>query len=152
MLSLPTADDDSITIASPKNAVNASISNSQTFPSGADMLRLRINELLAEYNRDRPREERIRMQDIANAVDVPRGTLSGLTTYNRRPVTNSAYLEALIRYFSVQLGFGNRWPELFEFEPVLDQTETVIVDELYPERAARTPTGRRARGGEGGQQ
>jgi hypothetical protein len=92
------------------------------------------------------------MQDIADAIDVPRGTLAGLTTYNRRPVTNSAYLEALIRYFHTRLGFGNRWPELLEFEPTLEQTQTVIVDELYPERAARRPTDRRGRRGEGGQQ
>ena len=116
------------------------------------MLRLRINELLAEYNRDRPREQRVRMRDIADAIGVPRGTLAGLTSYNRKPVTNSAYLEALIRYFRTRLGFGDRWPDLFEFEPALEQTETVVVDELYPERAARRPRGRRDRRGEEGPQ
>jgi len=97
------------------------------------MLRLRITDLLDRHNQERPREEWLTIQDVADAIGVPRGTLAPLNSFNRAPVTNTAYLEALIRYFR-QLLPGLEPGELFEFDPPLDQTTTVNVDELYPNR------------------
>ena len=100
------------------------------------MIRLRIKELMERCNEGRPREERINMESVAAAIGVPRSTLAVMSTFNRKPVTNTANFEALCRFFHQHLpGFEVR--DLLEFEPPLDETDTVVVDELYPERAAR---------------
>jgi DNA-binding Xre family transcriptional regulator len=72
------------------------------------------------------------MEDVARAVGVSRSTLAGLTRWDRRlPVTNTALLEALCRYF-------RRSPnELLEFEPAIGVEHFVNVDELYRQRAIR---------------
>lgn len=97
------------------------------------MLRLKITELLDRYNRVRPREERLTIQDVADAVGIPRGTLAPLNSFNRAPVTNTAYLEALIRHFRHLLP-GLEPGDLFDFDPPLDRATTARVDELYPHR------------------
>lgn len=102
------------------------------------MLRFRINELIGQWNAQHPPDQHVTMREVAQAIGVPRSTLAVLTTFNRSPVTNTAHLEALCRFFRLQ-----DWRELLEFNPPIDQTETVVVDELYPERAMR----RRGRGG-----
>jgi hypothetical protein len=106
------------------------------------MLRLRLNELIAECNEGLPPEQQISMQNLADAIGVPRSTLAGLTNFSRRrPVTNTAYLEALCRFFSLRLRGRRRrrfdWTDLLEFNPPLEVPGTVVVDELYPERVAR---------------
>jgi len=97
------------------------------------MLRLKITDLLDRYNHGRPREERLTIQDVADAVNIPRGTLAPLNSFNRAPVTNTAYAEALIRYFRRLLP-DFELADLFDFDPPLDRTTTVRVDELYPNR------------------
>lgn len=96
------------------------------------MLRFRLNELIGERNEGRPPEERISMEDVALAVGVSRSTLAGLTRWERRlPVTNTALMEALCRFF-------RRMPnDLLEFEPAIDVEYFVNVDELYRQRAIR---------------
>ena len=105
-------------------------------------MRLRIRELLDELNANLPRAQRIRIEDVAAAVGVPRGTLSRLTTFTSKPVTNTATLEALYRYFSSRFcdargDRGFRWEELVEIDPPAGGSIVVRVDDLYPERAAR---------------
>jgi DNA-binding Xre family transcriptional regulator len=99
---------------------------------GAIVLRFRINELIEQWNAQNPDGAHITMRDVAQAIGVPRSTLAVLTTFNRRPVTNTAHLEALCRFFRLQ-----DWRDLLEFSPPIERTETVVVDELYPERAMR---------------
>jgi hypothetical protein len=97
------------------------------------VLRLRITELLDRHNEGRPREERLTIQDVADTVNIPRGTLAPLNSFNRAPVTNTAYVEALVRYFQRLLP-GLEPGDIFEFDPPLERTTTVRVDELYPNR------------------
>lgn len=104
------------------------------------MIRFRINELIAECNESGQNEERIHMQVVADAIGVARSTLANLTRGTREPVTNSALVECLCRYFFV------RHPEfepsmLFEFSPSLEETTSTHIDELYPQRAARSGRG-----------
>jgi DNA-binding Xre family transcriptional regulator len=55
--------------------------------------------------------------------------LSGLTNPSRNPVTNTAFVESLCRYFRCEVG------ELIELRPGLDEeVESVHVDRLYPDR------------------
>lgn len=96
------------------------------------MLRFRLNELIVVYNETRPLEERISMEDVARAVGVSRSTLAGLTRWERRlPVTNTALLEALCRFFRTMPN------DLLEFHPAIDADCPVNVDELYQQRAIR---------------
>jgi hypothetical protein len=88
------------------------------------------------------------MESVANAIGVPRSTLAVMTTFrlSRKPVTNTANLEAVCRFFCQRLS-DFRLEDLVEFSPPLEGTVTTKVDELYPERAARSP--RRHRVGPG---
>ena len=100
------------------------------------MLRFRINELIEQCNRDRMADDRLHMEMVAEAINVPRSTLAGLTTLTREPVTNSATIEALARFFRRHL------PDfdvsmLFEFTPPLEDATEVRVDRLYPRRTAK---------------
>ena len=100
------------------------------------VLRFRINELIEECNRNRPAEERLHMEMVAEAINVPRSTLAGLTTLTREPVTNSATIEALARFFKQHLpNFDVSM--LFEFNPPLEDATEVRVDRLYPRRTAK---------------
>ena len=108
------------------------------------MLRFRINELLAECNEGKPREEHVYMPHLAEAIGAARSTLAGLTTLTREPVTNTATFEALCRFFhrhhrNFQPGM------LIEFVPPLGATEEIHVDQLYPLRANRGDAPRRRR-------
>jgi hypothetical protein len=77
------------------------------------------------------------MQTVADAVGAARSTLANLTTLNREPVTNTALVECLCRYFSAQ--HPDFEPSmLFEFTPSLEIRTTTHIDKLYPERAARS--------------
>jgi len=104
------------------------------------VIRFRLNELIAECNESGENEERIHMQTVADAVGVARSTLANLTTTNREPVTNTAVVECLCRFF--YLHHPAFEPQLlFEFYPFLDETTTTHIDELYPQRAARSGRG-----------
>ena len=74
------------------------------------------------------------MQTVADAIGVPRSTLAVMSTAHRKPVTNTANLEAVARFFKQKLP-DFRFEDLIEFIPPIDQSLTVVVDELYPERA-----------------
>ncbi len=97
------------------------------------MLRLRITDLLERHNREHRPETGLTIQDVATAIGVPRGTLAPLNSFNRAPVTNTAYVEALYRYFRRLLP-GLLLDDLVEFDPPVDRTATIHVDELYPNR------------------
>jgi hypothetical protein len=108
------------------------------------VIRFRINELLTECNAGQPPDQHIHMQELADAIGVARSTLAGLTTVTREPVTNTATLEVLIRFFQTH------HPEfepamLLEFSPPLEETREVHLDALYPLRAARGREPRRRR-------
>lgn len=117
------------------------------------MLRFRITELLRRCNLREPAAEKLTLDSLAEAIGVPRSTLAGLTTWSREPVTNTATLECLIRFFHQRID-GFELSMLLEFEPELGATTEVRQDRLYPKRAARsqgeqpaTPQPRRRRGG-----
>lgn len=100
------------------------------------MLRFRINELLAECNEGKPREEHVYMPHLAEAVGAARSTLAGLTTLTYEPVTNTATFEALCRFFHQH--HPNFQPTmLIEFVPPLGATNETHVGRLYPRRATR---------------
>ena len=104
------------------------------------MVRFRLNELMERCNRDLPPEQHLHMQVLADAIHVPRGTLSGLTSWDRdrEPVTTTATLEALFRFFRHRLGPDFHMEELFEFSPDLDAAEVSVL-RLYPKRTALSP-------------
>ena len=107
------------------------------------MLRFKITELLRRCNLQHPTGDRMTLDTLAQAIGVPRSTLAGLTTWGREPVTNTATLECLIRFFHQRIqGFEIRM--LLDFEPELGATNEVKQDELYPKRAARTEERRNA--------
>lgn len=100
------------------------------------MLRFRIGDLIDEWNRLHPDESPLHMQVVADAVGVSRSTLAGLTTLTREPVTNTAVVECLARFFK------QRFPDfevgmLFEFSPPLGQSSAVNLRTLYQKRAAK---------------
>lgn len=78
------------------------------------------------------------MDDLAKAIGIPRSTLGGLTwTKERDPVTNTAIVEALCRYFHKHLESFEPGM-LLEFDPPLgDATHGVRVDDLYEKRAKK---------------
>lgn len=99
------------------------------------MIRFRINELIEDWNRQHPAEE-LHMQVVADAIGVSRSTLAGLTTLTREPVTNTAVVECLARFFRQRLpDFSLNM--LFEFSPPLEQRSTVDIRRLYRQRAAK---------------
>ena len=109
------------------------------------VIRFRIKELLEECNRALPDdEEHWHMQLLADEIGISRSTLAGLTTLTREPVTNTATIEALCRFFHMNHP-RFRVQMLFEFAPSLDQTTTTQVDELYPRRAEKGRQYRRRR-------
>jgi hypothetical protein len=100
------------------------------------MIRFRLNELIAECNATGS-AQRLHMQTVADAVGAARSTLANLTTLNREPVTNTALVECLCRFFATR--HSDFEPSmLFEFTPRLAETTTTHIDELYPERASRS--------------
>lgn len=76
------------------------------------------------------------MQELADAIGVARSTLAGLTTLTREPVTNTATVEALCRFFHAN--YPDFQPTmLLEFDPPLGQPTPIHMDDLYPLRAVR---------------
>lgn len=76
------------------------------------------------------------MQVVADAVGVSRSTLAGLTTLTQEPVTNTAVVECLARFFQ------ERFPDfevgmLFEFSPPLGRPSSANIRTLYRKRAAK---------------
>jgi hypothetical protein len=100
------------------------------------VIRFRIGDLIDEWNGRHPDEPPLHMQLVADAIGVSRSTLAGLTTLTREPVTNTAVVECLARFFR------QRFPDfevgsLFEFSPPLGQRASVNIRTLYPHRAAK---------------
>ena len=83
------------------------------------------------------------MDILADALGVPRSTLAVMSTFNRKPVTNTAHLEAVCRFFRQRLP-DFRMEDLVEFSPPIGEAVTTKVAELYPERAEKS---RRAQSG-----
>jgi hypothetical protein len=108
------------------------------------MIRFRIKELLEECNRAMPGTNRLHMQVLSDEIGVPRSTLAGLTTLTREPVTNTATIEALSRFFHLHRP-DFKLEMLFEFDPPLGETTVTNVDELYPIRTAKGRDYRRQR-------
>jgi hypothetical protein len=106
------------------------------------MQRYRLKELIAECNQNLAPEDRWNMQKLADTIGVQRSTLAGMSTFNRKPTTNTATQEALFRFFQLH-HHDFHIADLFEFQPPLSETTDVEVDVLYPERAARREEGRR---------
>lgn len=115
------------------------------------MMRLRIKELLAECNAQRPAAERLRMQNVAEAIGVHPSTLSALTSRDREVTTNTAYVEALFRFFRRHHPDFNP-SMLFEvFKPSLDEPTSLRVDDLYEMRAKKARLAREIREAREGQ-
>lgn len=100
------------------------------------MLRFRIGDLIDEWNDLHPDEPPLHMQVVADEIGVSRSTLAGLTTLTREPVTNTAVVECLARFFK------QRFPDfevglLFEFSPPLGNRSSVNIRTLYRKRAAK---------------
>ncbi len=93
-------------------------------------VRFRIRELIVRYNEGRPREERIKMETVADAIGVPRSTLAVMSTFNRKPVTNTANLEAVCRFFCQRIP-DFRMEDLVEFFPH-GRRDDYQRGELYP--------------------
>lgn len=100
------------------------------------MLRLRLQELIEDVNRIPDSGRRLHIKDVAEAIGVARTTLSSMTTFAGERATNTAIVEALIRYFARELP-GFKPCDLFDFQPPLGADAPQRVDDLYPARAAR---------------
>lgn len=94
------------------------------------MIRFRLPELLLEKERREGR--RIRWSDVAQATGLSRQVLANLASRDRAVVTNTAFVEALCRYF----GCGAQ--ELIEFSPPIGQQPDCHVDAIYPDRRRGT--------------
>jgi putative transcriptional regulator len=90
------------------------------------MFQFRLPELLLEKERREGR--RVGWREVSEATGISRQVLANLTARNRRVVTNTAYLEALCRYFRCNV------QDLLELNPPVNEVASHHVDELYPER------------------
>jgi putative transcriptional regulator len=91
------------------------------------VIRFRLQELISQREIELGR--RLPRKEIAEATGISPQVLSGLTNPSRNPVTNTAFVESLCRYFRCEVG------ELIELRPGLDEeVESVHVDRLYPDR------------------
>ena len=90
------------------------------------MLRFRFRDLLAEKERQSGR--RITLAEVSAETGISRKVLSNLTSPDREIVTNTAYVEAICRYFSCPV------QELIVFYPEIEADESHHVDALYPNR------------------
>lgn len=98
------------------------------------MIRFRLNELINKCNEEFPNEI-LSMSILANEIGSHRSTLANLTTVSREPVTNTALVEALARYFSMRLPDFSL-DQLIEFTPSLSNSITCKIEDLYPRRAS----------------
>jgi putative transcriptional regulator len=96
------------------------------------MLRFRIAELIA--GKERAQGRRIPLGEVAEATGISTQTLSNLRS-PRAVVTNTAYAEALCRYFRCGIA------DLVEFDPPVGEGDLHHVDQLYPgRRGGRGPS------------
>lgn len=95
------------------------------------MLSFRFQDLLAEKSRRERR--RISRAEVAEATGISVQVLSSLASPDRAIVTNSAFLEALCRFFGCTLD------EFVVFDPPLGKKAATHIDELYPARRRVTP-------------
>ncbi len=89
------------------------------------MIRFRLAERIAD--KERLLGRRLPLGEIADATGISGQTLSNLRS-PRAVVTNTAYIEALCRYFECEAG------ALIEFDPPVGPGDQHHVDQLYPER------------------
>jgi DNA-binding Xre family transcriptional regulator len=93
------------------------------------MFQFRLRELLAE--KERQVGHRIPLRAVSEATGVSVQVLSSLNSPGRKIVTNTAYLEALCRYFRCMPN------DLLILSPDHDSEESCHVDHLYPDRTRR---------------
>jgi len=93
------------------------------------MIRFLLPELLEEKKRAENR--RITWKEVAEATGISSQVLTNMCSPLRQAVTNTAFIEALCRYFQCEVG------DLIKFEPPITLGNSVNVDELYPDRRRR---------------
>jgi DNA-binding Xre family transcriptional regulator len=93
------------------------------------MIRFRLPELLLEKERQEGR--RIPWRDVSRATGISRQVLANLASRERAVVTNTAYLEAICRYFACAVN------DLVELTPPVQPGEECHIDSLYPTRRRR---------------
>lgn len=89
------------------------------------MIRFRLRELLAEKERREGR--RIPFREVSEATGISAQVLSSLTSPDRDIVTNTAFVDALCRYFQCTLDDLMILVESANGNPC-------HVDQLYPSR------------------
>lgn len=93
------------------------------------MLQFRLRELIAQ--KERELGQRITLRQVSEEIGISIQVLSSLNSPGRKIVTNTAYLEALCRYF------GCMPNDLLILSPDLGSEESCHVDTLYPDRTRR---------------
>jgi putative transcriptional regulator len=90
------------------------------------LFQFRFRELIAQKERDLG--QRIPLRTVSEATGISIQVLSSLNSPSRKTVTNTAYLEALCRYF------GCTPNDLLVFSPDIGSEESCHVERLYPDR------------------
>ena len=90
------------------------------------MIRFHFKELLAE--KERKLNRRITRAELSRETGISQPVLSSLTSFSRQVVTNTAYVEALCRYFRCTPN------DLMVLDPPIGDERTCHIDELYPSR------------------
>jgi len=90
------------------------------------MLQFRLRELIAQ--KERELGERIPLRTVSAATGISVQVLSSLNSPSRKIVTNTAYLEALCRYFVCTPN------DLLVFSPDIGSEESCHAEKLYPDR------------------
>jgi hypothetical protein len=94
-------------------------------------MRLRIQDLIVEINRDNPHATPLHIRDVAAELGLARTTLANVTTFTGQRATNTRIVEALIRYFSARIPqFDIK--NLFDFEPPIGREAGFTAGILYP--------------------
>jgi DNA-binding Xre family transcriptional regulator len=91
------------------------------------MIRFKLLRLL--QNREERENRRISWKEVSEATGISPTVLSNLASPRPGAVTNSRYIETLVRYFRCGLD------DLIELVPPLDGDAPHHVDELYPRGA-----------------
>ena len=91
------------------------------------MIRFKLLRLLQVCEEQENR--RISWKEVSVATGISTSVLSNLASPRPGAVTNSRYIESLVRYFRCKLD------DLIEFVPSLEGDTPHHVDELYPGRA-----------------
>jgi putative transcriptional regulator len=90
------------------------------------MILFRLPELLLEKERQVGR--RIPWREVSEATGISRQVLANLASRERQSVTNTAYLEAICRYFECRI------EDVIQFCPPIGDTDSCHIDGLYPNR------------------